>query len=1348
MITVALIGANRDAWGYLLDSVASEHTIDRADRKAAYYMANGTPPGRWAGHGAAALELPDGDVQEDHLVRLFGDGIHPITEKQLGRRYHVPEPLEHRIERRIREAAAAPENRHLDHDEFIALVDQIREDETNTPQKVKQSVAGFEFVFSPPKSVSSWWALADPELKDQIRRAHHAAIDATIEKLETDIVRTRTGTDGVAQTHVRGITAALFDHWDSRDGDPQLHTHMLVSNRVQGMDGRWRTIDSRWALMPAIATASAYYDGVLMDELSSRFGLDWTTEEVLRDPEGYRDWLHAEQRPDTVSARHQFSLSDDIGPGSVKWQIAGVPDALSSEFSTRSKAIRREKDRLIREYVALTGKQPSKRTIIKMRQQATYCTRQAKKHRSLRDLTQWWRHRAGEYVGNSFLFADRVLGQGRERLSEYPLWSFRDDDVRAADVGRVAQGVLFDLGAARSTWGRRNAETAALRQIAGWRFRSPHDRDQAVQRVVDEVLAHAVPLTPKNELHTPRRFMNPDGVSQFASPLRDLYTTRQVWDAEERLLTAGRDTGSVRVDHALIEELLTRPLGPKEILLSSDKTIAVENILSSGRAVDVLVGPAGAGKTTSLKKFREIWEAAYGPGSVRGLAPSAVAAEVLGESLGISTENTAMWLTQTSQAAIAGRAEHIEQLEAALRDAQARNRHRAVGKLTTALADARSRDAEWTLQPGHVVIVDEASLAGTTALDEIRAQCQEAGAKMLLVGDWAQLSAVDAGGAFGLLATDRHDVAELFELHRFSDEWEADASRLLRIGNTHALDAYIAHDRVSHGLDESIVMEAAEAWKRDEMTVAESGKRPLVSLLIAPTNEVVDRLNDIARDWRIEKGWVDPDRTVPVAGDTVVSPGDRIVTRENERRLRTDHDRWVKNGDTWQVIDVTDTGDIIAGAGEERVMLPAEYARAHVQLGYATTAHRAQGRTVDTAHTIVDSTATRETFYVAMTRGQMSNRAYVVVDEAGQMGDNAATGMSRTWRETLEHVVRTRGGDISAHQTLADEAARIGSIRQLAAEYQTLVSDQLEQEYLPMLAQLGLVDEESPDSPYLGPVLANLRRLERHQVDVPGTVTELLESRGLGDARDVLAVLHYRLATRLEDLRELPAYERFLPMVAEFRIEVDPADPQSALRFYRTLAAVEGRTGNVEEALRETLLRIDRQASRALPAQVAAILRREHGVEDEEIAAPEQLRMLDPDLIAGLIERAPGFSDQDVMRALEDRELAIGLRAEMLVDQAIAERAEWLDALGEPLPGGEEAWRRRAVAVACYRDLYDVDDPEPLGSVQQTVRNQERDRQNVAAMFASGYAQQFSVEPEHQTSTAPDIQEPTTGITY
>jgi len=1276
-MTVTLIGASRDAWGYLMNTVADEHTIDRAEGKAAYYMANGTPPGSWAGAGLAALGLnPRHQVDERHLIALFGDGVHPITGEQLGRKYNTVAPLEQRIADKIKAAAADPKNRDLTPTEFAEVSDRIRQEVTETPER--QSVAGFEFVFSPPKSVSSWWALADPDLKDQIRQAHQAAIQATVEKLETDIIRTRTGADGVAQAHVLGISAAMFDHWDSREGDPQLHTHMLVSNRVQGEDGRWRTIDSRWSLMPAVATAGAYYDGVLMDELSARFGITWTVEDVLQRPEQYREWLIDKQRPDTPAARQQFAIDNGTGPGSVKWQIDGVPKSLVDEYSTRSKHINEHVDREIAKYVEKHGQRPTDRIIVKMRQESTLRTRAAKRVRSLRDLTQNWRQRARPHVGDSFLFADRLVEAAAAQKADLPLWSFRHDDVDDDAARDAAEFVLHTLATARSAWGRRNAETAALRAIAGWRFRSPEDRDQAVKRVVKLVVSQAVPLTPKNRLHTPHRFRTADGEDMFQPEARDLFTTREVWDAEDRLLEAGRFLGGPAVEQATVDEHISRPTGSEGRILSTDQAAAVANIATSGRQVDVLVGPAGAGKTTSLEKLLELWELTHGAGTVRGLAPTARAAEVLADSLGIQTENTAKWLHETARG-----------------------------------TDTKD-GIDYHLRPGELMIVDEASIGGTIALDAIRAQVQAAGAKLLLVGDWAQLAAVDAGGAFGLLATDRQDVAELVNLHRFAADWEAEASKLLRLGKTAGLDAYIEHDRVTAGLDETIIDQAVDAWRQDEATLNHAGE-PVVSLLIAPTNEMVERLNIIARTWRIEQGAVDAMQEAVIASG-VASPGDRIVTRQNARTLRTDHDRWVKNNDEWVVAGINpDTGDIVAVAGDEYVTLPANYCREHVQLAYATTAHRSQGRTVDTAHTIVDSSASRETFYVAMTRGKRSNKAYVVVDENGDMGDPGALGMARTWRETLEHVVTRKGSDIAAHDTLREEAERIGSIRQLAAEYQTLTADQLERAYLPVLAHLNLVNPESAESPYLGPVLANLRRLETRGRDVPATITELLASRELDGARDVLAVLHYRLNTHLEDLREHDAYARFAPLLHTFGIDSEAT--RSDLRLGRMLTALEDAADTtLEDAVRGALERMDRGSTRDVSARLAHLLRTEYRIDPDALDAPDDLRGIDTaHHIAGLIEPAPDFGDPDFRQALSDRELAIQLRAELIVDRAIADEAPWLQALGEQLPGAEAEWRRRAVTVACYRDLYGVDTDEPLGREHAHARNRERDRQIAAA---------------------------------
>lgn len=1245
MLTMTTIGADRNAWGYLMGTVSTEHTLDRADSRAAYYMANGTPPGAWAGTGAAALGLTTvtGNVRKEDLEALFGDGTHPLTGAALGKRF-------------------------------------ITKSDAEENSKKRQSVAGFEFVFSPPKSVSSWWALADPDLKDKIRACHQAAINATIHKLETDIIRTRTGVDGVVQQHVRGITAALFDHWDSRDGDPQLHTHMLVSNRVQGEDGRWRTIDSRWSLFPAVATAGAYYDTVLMDELSMRFGVEWTTQACLEQPEKYQAWLFTEHGPDTMSARHQFALEQGEAPGSVSWQIADVPQDLNREYSTRSRELNAATDAQVAAYVARTGRRPSKTQIIKMRQHATLATRKAKQNRSLKALTSSWRERAKRHVGESFLFADRVRDAGKARLDDLPLWSFRHDDVDTDAVEDAAACALTALSIGKSTWGRRNAETEALRAIAGWRFRSPADRGQVVARIVDQVLANAVTLTPRNTLRAPTRFRTEAGDSMFHPAARDLYTTREVWDAEERMLEAGRTMSAAAVDAQLTNALVHTKVAGGDLILGADQAAAVQNIACSGRLVDVLVGPAGSGKTTSLEKLREIWETQYGAGSVRGLAPTARAAEVLAESLGIQTENTAKWLHETGQ--------------------------------VTVEADGFS----YELNAGDLIIIDEASIAGTIALDTLRAQADAARAKLLLVGDWAQLSAVDAGGTFGLLATDRDDVAELTELHRFKSEWEADASKLLRLGKAAGLAQYIDQGRITHGLDETIVQDAVDAWKTDEQTPGGDGT--LVSLLIAPTNDMVERLNQIARDWRIETGHVDGTRETRVQSG-VASPGDRIVTRRNERTLRTDHDRWVKNNDEWVVQDINpDTGDITAVSGNETVVLPGEYCRDHVQLAYATTAHRSQGRTVDTAHAIIDSSASRETFYVAMTRGKFSNRAYVVDDEDNVLGDNAALGMERDWKDTLETVLRKQSAP-SAHQAVANELERVSSIRQLAAEYQTLIATQLEDEYLPLLTDLGVLDEESHESSYLGPVLANVRRIEQLGYDPRNAIEEALASRELGTARTALAVLHFRLGKLIDDHTELDYLAgEYAPMLNNFGIDLtreDPAHYRSSLKLARTLAALDDQGAvPVEGAVRGALESIDRQETKNLPARLAGLLQARHDLAVAPNVAAARHRGTGR-LVAGLIERAPAHPDPDFQAALEDRERAILLRAEHLVDQAIANNEPWLSELGDPTPGALAEWRRRAVTVACYRELYGVENGSALGAEVQGARNRERDRAVAAA---------------------------------
>jgi hypothetical protein len=183
------------------------------------------------------------------------------------------------------------------------------------------------------------------------------------------------------------------------------------------------------------------------------------------------------------------------------------------------------------------------------------------------------------------------------------------------------------------------------------------------------------------------------------------------------------------------------------------------------------------------------------------------------------------------------------------------------------------------------------------------------------------------------------------------------------------------------------------------------------------------------------------------------------------------------------------------------------------------------------------------------------------------------------------------------------------------------------------------------------------------------------------------------------------------------------------------LRELDERGEDSNDAVRDALLKIDRASSLNLVGQLANTLARDHGINLKEIAAPTGLRETDRgNLIAGLIERAPELGDEDFTRALHDRELAIQIRAELLVDRALENDEAWIRGMGEPLPGGEAEWRKRAVTVACYRDLYGVDSEEALGKVMVNSRNRERDYRIAAAAYGAHPTVTF----EHATPTVPD----------
>ena len=114
----------------------------------------------------------------------------------------------------------------LDDRELAGFVARASRQATN-------AVAGYDLTFSPVKSVSALWALAPREVADQVRAGTRRAVADTLGWLEREVAFTRVGHAGARQVDVRGLVAAAFTHRDSRAGDPDLHTHLAVSNKSQ-----------------------------------------------------------------------------------------------------------------------------------------------------------------------------------------------------------------------------------------------------------------------------------------------------------------------------------------------------------------------------------------------------------------------------------------------------------------------------------------------------------------------------------------------------------------------------------------------------------------------------------------------------------------------------------------------------------------------------------------------------------------------------------------------------------------------------------------------------------------------------------------------------------------------------------------------------------------------------------------------------------------------------------------------------------------------------------------------------------------------------------------------------------
>ncbi|MGW4480960.1 MobF family relaxase [Rhodococcus triatomae] len=640
-----------DGYTYLTKHVATGDATESKVKDAVdYHVAKGTPPGVWCGRMAAAVGVePGAVVTESGMRSVFGAARTPNAldtrpgpdaplgedlawsrQTALGRAFSWFENSqefindveeccsEHKARHGVypqKQAKAAIQlvaaRRHLRRARGEAA--DLLSDEVVTGwiveqyAKIRQPVAGYDLVFTPVKSISLLWGLGDQRVRVAVEEAHRQAVDETLEWIEDEVIYTRRGAGGKRLVKADGVLIARFDHFDNRAGDPNLHTHAAVANRVRA-EGTWTTIDGR-VMYKATVSASERYNTRVADLVGRRLGVTFAP------------------RPGTP-----------VGKQPV-YEVEGIPVSLLEEFSRRAQIEQRQEE-LAAEYKARFGKNPPKAVQYAQAQQATLDTRNAKNPpRSLGELRAEWRERAAALLAGgepSALVEDVRHGSDRRPVFD------------AAMLPEVVTEVIDHLSRRVGSWTVFSLSAEVERRMRAYSFVDDNGLREHVADALELALRDHCLFVGEENRTAPDRIG--ERVEGGLVRLHDVdrtqmrYTSPSVLDAErfmrEQADTADRLVVTARVIRRHLRSVEDRS-GHR---LSADQVEMIEHFLTAGTRVAVAVGAAGAGKTTAAMVIARAWESSCG--NVVALGPSARSAEVLGKAIGVEGRTIAEVLTR------------------------------------------------------------------------------------------------------------------------------------------------------------------------------------------------------------------------------------------------------------------------------------------------------------------------------------------------------------------------------------------------------------------------------------------------------------------------------------------------------------------------------------------------------------------------------------------------------------------------------------------------------------------------------------------------------------------------------
>lgn len=1026
-----------------------------------YYMDAGEPAGFWAGRGATDLGLR-GQVDPEIAKRVFDRDQMPDGTPFKAQKRGNYQGMNDQVDDRAREAVAA----YLaDHPHAVASeLDRVR---ARALKATRNAVPFFDWTFSFTKSVSVLQAaelsaakrdrLAGVEQSAHAKRAEQleaVARDAgawVVEEIERTAAFTRTGRHGGKQGEyrdARGVIAAVFVQHTSREGDPQLHAHVTVANRVQRADQadtKYRTLHSRKLMQERLRIAAVVNRRVA--QRLAQLGYVMKVREDLNDQE-----------------------------------IGGVSSEVMDMFSARRVQVTGKLRELFEAYERKHGHAPNRRALWLMKQEATLKSRdtKAESHRaagSESDAPETVDQRLDAWEAKCERRELKALAEVAEAVATYSLDHANPVELTQAEAERAARVAVAEVQRQNSQWTLSQLAfelSRALPPLPATLDPGPL-MDRLIRRVLLGLVADAdvVQLGPAPELLdvTELGVRASDRESIYTAPEAGRFATVGQLDMEEELLAEARRRIKARItpEEASLD-LLDTDLDPGQ-------REAAQGLLTADRQIVVLVGPAGAGKSHVMATVARVHTARTGR-RVIGLSSSENASRVLaGEMSGQVADKS---LVDTFNiAAFLGKI-------------------KGSGRLRYPVP----------VFPGDIVVIDEASQVPTLDLIRVSNYVRQNGARMILTGDIAQLGAVEAGGVMKLIAHDQ-GYWELQEVRRFNAEWERTESLRVREGDIGAIPEYQAYGRIRSGPEDVTYRVAVDSWVTDFMAgrnvLLLAGSNAEAADLAAMARQelikagAVDKGHQITLSDQNDAGigdWIRARLNTHIDAD-----GRRLTNRDTLRILE-----WTGVGDLRQATVERKT----SSGWSDKFSVPAKYLRDNAELAYAGNVHVAQGATVDTSHLLVSETLSREALYVGLTRGRESNMMHVVTGPSRAFDKDGT--MQAPAERVIGQAMSKEQSSLSATEVMRELQDIAADTRHLFQMWKRTVQEKAEAKIDSMIqsrvdaAEFGRYKNE----PQRRVLLTALRERWIHGADVEATVDQVTADN-LNGASSVSAVLHSRL---------------------------------------------------------------------------------------------------------------------------------------------------------------------------------------------------------------------------------------------